>query len=107
MTLTINGKFWTRFISALAERGWALPNDWVSDDNGVFTATWDVTPPNGQEIRDLASSVRTGIDYDLYVQIDNQIPILRAYMQTSSPTNAQSVMAIKSIIKVLRSMIRD
>lgn len=107
MTLTINGKFWTRFISALADRGWALPNDWTSDEAGIFTATWDSTPSNQQEIRDLAASTKSGIDYDLYVQIDNQLPILRTYMQTSSPTNAESVVAIKSIIRVLRALIRD
>lgn len=44
---------------------------------------------------------------DDYAAIMAQVPTLRAYFLEPSPTNAQSVAAIKSIIIVLRALIRD
>lgn len=39
--------------------------------------------------------------------LETDIATLRAYYQNASPTNAQSVAAIKSIIAVLRAAFRD
>lgn len=36
-----------------------------------------------------------------------EAPTLRAYLTLNSPTNAQSVAAIKGIIRVLRAILRD
>lgn len=44
---------------------------------------------------------------DNYDAIRAEVPTLRAYYQNAAPTGAQTVTAVKSIIAVLRAMLRD
>jgi hypothetical protein len=39
--------------------------------------------------------------------IKAEAPTLRAYMQANSPTNAQTVAALKSLIRVVRALVKD
>ncbi len=75
------------------------------------TITWtpDLTT---QELATVNSVVKLALGSTLITKaerdaIDSDIVTLRAFFQNATPTNAQSVAAIKSIINVLRVMLRD
>lgn len=73
------------------------------------TITWniDLTPEEDAIVLDCIGAGKTGIDYDLYVVIKDELAVMRQFMQTASPTNAQQTAAVKALIRVVRSMLRD
>jgi hypothetical protein len=96
------------FEDTLNELGIRQPDD-VQGTNTTTTVTWnvDLTPSELAIVTDVVGSAKSKIPYDLYVDIKDELPVLRSFMQTASPTNAQQTTAVKSIIRVIRAVIKD
>lgn len=82
----------------------------IEDDGNTLTLTFTPDLTAGEETI-LARIMRveglmriTPAEWSI---IEPDIDGLRTYMDISSPTNAQSVAAIKAIIRVLRALMRD
>ena len=111
-TLTIRADLGASIARACTVAGVRAP---TSYEGGLGTLpcvlTWvpDLTP---SEQATVDSIVQLSIGSVLVTPaertaIDPDIVLLRAYFLNASPTNAQSVAAIKSIIRMLRAILRD
>jgi hypothetical protein len=83
--------------------------DNTEGDGTTSTMTWNTDLPSAQvdRINDMIGATKSGVSIDFYQSLEEEIPILKAYTNQNNPTNAQSVTAIKSIIRVLRAIVRD
>lgn len=78
---------------------------------GPFTATFgtDLTTAQEDTFRRIVATITSPLFSapDDYAVITQEAPNLRAYYQNAAPTNAESVAALKSVIRVLRALVRD
>lgn len=76
----------------------------------VYTFIPDLTPAESATFDDLVRTIRArvpSITLVEYQALKSALSGLRQYHGLASPTNAQSVAAIKAIIEVLRALLRD
>lgn len=113
--LTVRGDLVNAVIAACTLSGIRAPdNPLTATGNFVlasYTFTW--TPDlSTQDQSTLASLVKLAIGSTLLTKaerdfLEPDFNTLRAYANAASPTNAQTIAAVKSIIDVLRAFVRD
>jgi hypothetical protein len=86
--------------------------DRVGRNNPSETITrweWDIdlTPEQEALFRDIVSGVGAGMGKTDYAAIKVPYTRLKNYYLNDTPTNAQSVQAIKDLIRVIRAMWRE
>ncbi|SRR6266542_3152812 len=71
--------------------------------------TPDLTPTEAELLQRILGVVlwRSTLAPDDYVAIRAEVPGLRAYYLNATPTNAESVAALKSVIRILRAILHD
>lgn len=85
------------------------PQVYSNPDENTTRWEWDVdlTPEEEAAFDAAVLSAKSGIDMQRYADIRTELSGLRNYYLLDTPTNAQSIQAIKAIIKVLRAMLKD
>ena len=73
----------------------------------TFHFTPDLSTSEAATLAEIDSLARSGIDPADWPTVRDELPTLRAFMQASSPSAAQSVAAVKSIVRVLRAILKD
>ena len=108
--ITVDKPRWQLFKLFVITPDMPGPISAVHDDlAGTVTVTWDVehTPVQSLLVAHATAASNAGMDLVLYRSIKAQVPTLRSYILTPTPTAAQTAVATKAIIRVLRALIKD
>ena len=102
----------TEPLRALVESAIREPSNVTGDPvTGAITFhfTPDLSTSEAATFAELDALARSGLAIDPadWPAVRDELPTLRAFMQASSPTAAQSVAAVKSIVRVLRAILKD
>jgi len=73
----------------------------------VFTWAADLAQPVQDGIARYIKAAKAGIPFDLYATIEADLTGLRTYYNLASPTAAQTVAALKALIRVVLADLRD
>lgn len=96
-----------RLVELLARHGLPLPDARADDDAGPVV-TWNapLTPEQGALVAELRAMTRVGItDLGAYRAVKDDAAIALAFLELATPTNAQSVAALRAVIRIVRYMI--
>jgi hypothetical protein len=98
-----------QLVQAMTARG-RPPSEWYAED-GVDVILFDppLTVEEQATFDALSSLSRSAVQVtpEEWAGLQTEIDGLRTYHGLATPTNAQSVAAIKAIIRVLRAILRD
>ena len=110
MPYTVSQDKWPYFKARIIESGLPSPLSAIHDDaSGTVTVTFEppLSPAIDATVLRYIKAGDANISVSKYAAIESDIATLRSFIPNQSPTNAQSVAAIKSIIRVLATLIND
>jgi hypothetical protein len=109
VTVEIPRSLWPDLENMIFSLGFPYPSSVEGTPDGLTSiVTWTgLTPEQSVLVPDLVAAVKAGMSLALYQSVKPEVPIQRAYVQLASPTAAQRLAWERSVVRVLRAILRD